>query len=313
MIQPLVSIIIPTYNRAHLIGETLDSVLAQTYENWECIVVDDGSSDTTDAVVEAYVQKDARFKYVHRPDTHKPGGNGARNYGFLQSKGAYINWFDSDDVMCEEFIELRILSFIKDETVDVVFCAFENYDANSNKLRTANAMFNGDILDGLAHGYISFGPYSFLIKRKRIELYRYDETLLKNQDLDFFFRFFTSEENLKIIHIPRVLFKVIAHNNSMSFNSGKNVFKMKSMHKVHVYVLDYYTMVRHEAGIKRYRFKCLNNLKVMVTNKHYLTAIKELYRFKYITVRQKMYLYCCIAVYCVTGKGANQFVLIKQD
>jgi glycosyltransferase involved in cell wall biosynthesis len=80
--QPLVSVIIPTYNRAHLIGETLDSVLAQTYTNWECIIVDDGSSDNTDEFVGKYVKKDSRFKYYHRPEEHLPGGNGARNYGF---------------------------------------------------------------------------------------------------------------------------------------------------------------------------------------------------------------------------------------
>jgi glycosyltransferase involved in cell wall biosynthesis len=89
-IQPLVSIIIPTYNRAHLIGETLDSVLAQTYQNWECIIVDDDSTDKTDEVVGAYVEKDSRFKYYHRPDEHLPGGNGARNYGFKMSTGEYV-------------------------------------------------------------------------------------------------------------------------------------------------------------------------------------------------------------------------------
>ena len=71
--EPLVSVIIPTYNRAHLIGETLDSVLAQTYQNWECIIVDDGSSDDTDEVIGEYVKKDNRFKYYHRPDEHLPG------------------------------------------------------------------------------------------------------------------------------------------------------------------------------------------------------------------------------------------------
>ncbi len=62
MNNPLVSIIIPTYNRAHLIHETLDSVLAQTYTNWECIVVDDGSSDNTEEVLESYINKDFRFQ-----------------------------------------------------------------------------------------------------------------------------------------------------------------------------------------------------------------------------------------------------------
>lgn len=79
--NPLVSIIIPTFNRAHLIGETLDSVLAQTYPNWECIVVDDGSTDNTDEVMAEYMARDARFQYHHRPEDRLPGGNAARNYG----------------------------------------------------------------------------------------------------------------------------------------------------------------------------------------------------------------------------------------
>ena len=58
--KPLVSIIIPTYNRANLIGETVESILAQTYQNWECIVVDDGSNDNTDVLLAEYVKKDKR-------------------------------------------------------------------------------------------------------------------------------------------------------------------------------------------------------------------------------------------------------------
>lgn len=59
----LISIIIPTYNRSHLIRETLDSILAQTHKNWECIVVDDGSTDETEDVLNEYVKKDNRFQY----------------------------------------------------------------------------------------------------------------------------------------------------------------------------------------------------------------------------------------------------------
>src|SRR5690606_30981203 len=108
MSGPLVSIIIPTFNRAHLIGETLDSVIAQTYQNWECIVVDDGSTDDTAKVMEAYTAKDSRIQYHHRPPEHKPGGNGARNYGFKMSRGEYVNWFDSDDIMLPDFLEFKV-------------------------------------------------------------------------------------------------------------------------------------------------------------------------------------------------------------
>src|SRR5690554_2800862 len=109
--NPLVSIIIPTYNRAHLIGETLDSVLAQTYENWECIVVDDGSTDNTEELMAEYMTKDARFQYHHRPKDRLPGGNAARNYGFEVSMGEYIQWFDSDDLMLTEYLSTRIDAF----------------------------------------------------------------------------------------------------------------------------------------------------------------------------------------------------------
>lgn len=129
--NPLVSIIIPTYNRAHLIGETLDSVLAQTYPNWECIIVDDGSTDNTDEVVGAYVKKDARFKYFHRPDEHLPGGNGARNYGFKMSQGEYVNWLDSDDLFSENKIEEQIKVALK-ENADIITCKWGMF-CNSNK------------------------------------------------------------------------------------------------------------------------------------------------------------------------------------
>ena len=104
--KPLVSVIIPTYNRAHLIGETLDSALAQTYQNWECIIGDDGSSDNTDEVVGEYVKKDSRFKYFHRPDQHLRGGNGARNYGFKMSQGEYVNKYG---IFLEKKIQFQIL------------------------------------------------------------------------------------------------------------------------------------------------------------------------------------------------------------
>ena len=93
-LNDLVSIIIPVYNRAHLIGETLDSVLKQTYVNWECIIIDDVSTDRTCKVVMEYCNRDTRFKLFHRPKDKPRGGNAARNYGFEKSSGIYINWFE---------------------------------------------------------------------------------------------------------------------------------------------------------------------------------------------------------------------------
>ncbi|WP_136669275.1 glycosyltransferase family A protein [Flavobacterium sp. H122] len=119
MYNPLVSIIIPTYNRAHLISETLNSVLVQTYTNWECVIVDDGSIDNTESVVMDYVNKDARFQFHKRPENYKSGGNGARNYGAEMTSSNFLIFFDSDDLLVESALDERMM-FVKKNEFDLL-------------------------------------------------------------------------------------------------------------------------------------------------------------------------------------------------
>ncbi|MFM7681211.1 MAG: glycosyltransferase family 2 protein, partial [Bacteroidota bacterium] len=88
------SIIIPTYNRANLLPETIRSVQNQTFEDWECIVVDDGSTDNTNQVVEEIIKLDSRIKYVFQENAER---SAARNNGIRNSYGEYICFLDSDD------------------------------------------------------------------------------------------------------------------------------------------------------------------------------------------------------------------------
>ena len=83
----LVSIIIPVYNRASLLPETLDSIVAQSYKNFECILVDDGSTDNSIEIANIYTSKDKRFKVFSRPSNIKKGANACRNIGFFKSSG----------------------------------------------------------------------------------------------------------------------------------------------------------------------------------------------------------------------------------
>ena len=98
----MISVVIPTYNRAHLIGETLDSIMAQTYPDWECIIIDDHSTDSTDDIINTYLFKDPRFSYYKKPKQLPKGPSASRNYGLTKASGDYINWFDSDDLMHPE-------------------------------------------------------------------------------------------------------------------------------------------------------------------------------------------------------------------
>lgn len=118
MSKALISIIIPSYNRAHLIQETLQSVVAQSSPNWQCMVVDDGSSDDTVAVVTAFAKADARIHLFQRDDTYTSGGNGARQMGVDKAKTDWVMFLDSDDLLAKECIQNRLKAI--EETVDMM-------------------------------------------------------------------------------------------------------------------------------------------------------------------------------------------------
>lgn len=104
---PLISIIIPTFNRETLLRNTLESVRKQTYENFECIVVDDGSTDHTPDVVKRYQTQDSRFRLLLR-DRLPKGASVCRNIGWAHATAAYMIFLDSDDVLSETCLEHRV-------------------------------------------------------------------------------------------------------------------------------------------------------------------------------------------------------------
>lgn len=97
LVMPFFSIIICTYNRAHLLPRALDSLLAQTEEDWEAIIVDDASADNTHAVVQNYMQDNANIRYVKTQGEKNLGVAAARNVGVRNAKGAWVTFLDSDD------------------------------------------------------------------------------------------------------------------------------------------------------------------------------------------------------------------------
>lgn len=128
--SPLVSILIPNYNKAPYLKETLDSILAQTYKNWECIIVDDHSTDHSWEILEEYEKLDPRFKVFKRPDHLPKGGNACRNYAFELSKGEYIQWFDSDDLMMSNMLWNRVNLLLKDNNFDFTVSSGYNFCNN---------------------------------------------------------------------------------------------------------------------------------------------------------------------------------------
>lgn len=115
---PLVSVIIPTYNYADFIVQSLQSIQAQTYENWECIVVDDGSTDNTADVVSGFVKSDPRIKSIQQ--TNQLQG-AAKNTGLKNSSGHYVQFLDADDLIEKRKLERQVEYLENHAEVDIVY------------------------------------------------------------------------------------------------------------------------------------------------------------------------------------------------
>ena len=112
--NPLISVIVPCYNQAQYLDECLQSVLDQTYQNWECIIVNDGSPDHTEEVAKKWLEKDPRFRYI---DKENGGLSSARNIAIREAKGDWILPLDADDRIGNLYLELASLEFNKDYSI----------------------------------------------------------------------------------------------------------------------------------------------------------------------------------------------------
>jgi glycosyltransferase involved in cell wall biosynthesis len=197
MDNQLVSIIIPTYNRAHILSETLDSIIAQTYKKWECIIVDDGSNDNTESLVNKYVEKDNRFVFLKRLDTRTKGANGCRNYGFEKSKGEFINWFDSDDIMKPNFLNKKLGLFT--DGLDAVISYGAYFEDSILEYQISKPLMQSTILDFVKGSFYLSTPGP-LWKRAFLENKKlFDEKRQKIQDTEFHFRMLISELKYKFL------------------------------------------------------------------------------------------------------------------
>lgn len=126
---PLVSIITPCYNYGIFLPETLDSLIAQSYTNWECIIINDGSKDNTEEIGLKYAQFDSRIKYYYQDNT---GLAGARNAALRIAKGKYIQLLDADDLIQPEKLKLQVELIELNPAIDLIYSSMKLFKSDAN-------------------------------------------------------------------------------------------------------------------------------------------------------------------------------------
>ncbi|MDA9127601.1 glycosyltransferase family 2 protein [Flavobacteriaceae bacterium] len=225
--QELISIIVPAYNSEQFIGECLRSIQNQTYHNWECIIIDDHSTDSTFEIALKYKEKDARFRAFKRPNSKVKGANSCRNFGLEKSKGACIKWFDSDDIMLKNHLEAVVgelskndLDFVVTESEmfgDDIFSGEKPYNYDTSiELNAENVALNRT-------GWIT---NDFTIKKASLGKLRFNESLRAGQEYNLNVRLLSASLNGKIIN--DVLSKYRQHEGTISHNRHRNHIKYLS-------------------------------------------------------------------------------------
>jgi len=212
-----VSVIIPTYNRAHCIMRSIQSVLNQSYPIHEIIIADDCSSDNTESLINEL--DNPLVKYYRLPENR--GAGGARNYGVLQATGDWIAFHDSDDEWLPDKLKKQVEYSISHPECDLIYCAYETTIFDHQKLIVPNMdgslKLEGEIFVNLLSQNTIGAPTVLMKKEIFFEVGGFDESMKCLEDWDFAIK--VAEKHI-IGFLPEVQLMVTKSEGSVSSNIG---------------------------------------------------------------------------------------------
>ena len=260
-----ISIIVPCYNQAQYLDECLQSVLDQTFQDWECIIIDDGSPDNTEEIAKKWTQKDSRFIYFKKENG---GVSSARNFGIEKAKGDWILPLDGDDKIAENY--LKLASEKLEQGFDVVYCLAKYFGE-----RNENFVLQEHIFENLLRENTLF--CSALFKKENLKNLRYDVNLIHGfEDWEFWISLL-SNENLKVFRLDETLFyyriKEVSRNNDIKKDfekdlAAKRYIFNKHQEKYESTFGDYFQLLRKNNSLEK-KNKYLND--ILNSKKHQLT------------------------------------------
>ncbi|MBD2454316.1 glycosyltransferase family 2 protein [Nostoc sp. FACHB-87] len=201
--QPIVSVIVPTFNRANFLSRAISSILQQTFSNFELIIVDDGSTDNTAEVVKEFT--DPRIKFL--PLGKNYGGSYARNQGIKAASTEFIAFLDSDDEWLPEKLELQVkrLQESDDPLATVVYCLGYECVEGQQKIPSLH-LYEGDVFDDLLRGWLPPTTSLFMVKRSALlEVNGFDESLPSFQDYDLWLSLAAANNHFLVVDKPLII------------------------------------------------------------------------------------------------------------
>jgi len=227
--MPKVSVIIPTHNRAQVVADAIESVLAQTYPDFELIVVDDGSTDRTRQVVERYIgQNGKRVAYLWQENAGAPA---ARNAGIRLSAGDYVAFLDSDDLYLPGRLEVGVSALEQDPRYGASYGDQRTVAADGtvilkSRINRFGGAVSGWILPALLRGDL-IQTNTITIRRQALEqVGGFDEKLWSGQDTDLWWRL---AKQWQIIGLPEMLVVVRELESSLSRGRGSKTDRLKRL------------------------------------------------------------------------------------
>lgn len=217
--NPKVTIIMATYNRANFIAETLYAIQKQTFTDWECLIIDDGGTDNTKEIINPIIEKDNRFKFYLRPTKYQKGPSGTRNYGLDLAKGDFIIFFDDDDIPHPQNLEICVSELSQDRKI--YFCRYErgvffgdfHYKFDYSKSYTQFTINEKDVPQILTDE-LQIICTSVMWKKECFTENRYIEHLMYLEEWELYARIVSSGFNG--ISISKILFFGRKHQDSMT-------------------------------------------------------------------------------------------------
>ncbi|WP_298236995.1 glycosyltransferase [uncultured Algibacter sp.] len=225
-----VSVIVPCYNQAAYLDECLQSVLSQSYKDWECIIVNDGSPDNTEEIANNFLKLDSRFTYI---EIENGGVSNARNVGVKKANGKYILPLDADDKITPSYLELGLKAFEKDNALKVVYCNAKFFGKNNKYWKLPKYSFSELLKNNIIFCSALFKKEDF------IDIGGYDINLTVGlEDWEFWINLL--KNGGKVFRIPKVCFfyriKELSRNAEVSVKDFETIVKYISIKHAELYV-----------------------------------------------------------------------------